>query len=55
MSFDCKLKITLPFDEAIEAKKYADTVIIINGCSTGPEETDKLISEKEGYSIYRDS
>ena len=53
-SFSCKLKIALPFEEAKEAKKHSNTVIIINGCLIGPEKTDELISKKEGYSIYKD-
>ena len=55
MGTSCKLSISLPFEEAEEAKKYINTVVIIDGCSTGPEETDELINKKEGYSVYKDS
>ncbi len=52
MSFDCGLTIDIPVDEALDAR--VGKVIIVAGCSTGPEDTDTLIEKKEGYSIYKE-
>lgn len=29
-------------------------VIIVDGCPTGPEPTDELVSKEPGYAIYRE-
>ncbi len=52
--FDCKLSIKISFEEGLEAKRNENNVIIINGCQTGPNPTDVLISKEKGYTIYRD-
>jgi hypothetical protein len=52
-SFDCKWAIDLSYEENLEAHKNGG-VIIINGCSKGPDSTDILVEEKDKYSIYRE-
>ena len=50
---DCQKTIDLPLEEAqrIEGLKR---VIIVDGCPTGPEPTDVLVSKETGYTIYKE-
>ena len=52
-SFNCKMVITLSYEENMEAHTN-EKIVIINGCSTGPDSTDILVEEKTGYSLYRE-
>lgn len=43
---------------ALDAGVYGDfsrqgLVIIVNGCKHGPEPTDVLVEEREGYKLYK--
>ena len=52
-SFNCSKVISLSIEEAQRAEGLK-RVIIIDGCETGPESTDTLVSKEKGYSIYRE-
>lgn len=53
-SLDCSETIELSFEEALRIHQN-DLVIIVDGCMTGPDPTDVLVSKKEGYSLYREN
>lgn len=52
-SFDCKWVIDLSYEENLKAHQNG-SMIIINGCSQGPDPTDILVEKKDKYSIYRE-
>ena len=53
MGFGCDLTIEMSVEEGLKARAEGK-IIIVAGCSAGPEDTDTLIEEKEGYSIYKE-
>lgn len=50
-SFDCRKTIDLSTEEAQRAEGL-HRVLIVDGCPTGPEPTDTLVSKESGYTIY---
>jgi hypothetical protein len=52
-SANCRLKIEIPAEEY--SLKENHEIIIVNNCKIGPEPTDILIKEKNGYKIYREN
>ena len=53
-SFSCNKVISLPLEEALRAEGLK-RVVIVDGCETGPEPTDTLVSKEKGYMIYREA
>lgn len=53
-SNSCRLTVDLPLDEAQRLSK-ADLVTIVDGCERGPEASDELVEEHEGYNVYREA
>ena len=53
-SFDCKLSIEVPFEEALKARAYRNNIIIIDGCQAGSDPGETLVRKENGYSIFRD-
>lgn len=53
-SFYCNKSIKIPYKINMEIRKNPNTIIIIDGCIKGPNKTDTLISEEQGYSIYEE-
>lgn len=55
-SRDCREVIDLPTNVLMAIKTGTpDQVIIVDGCPTGPEPTDVLVSKEPGYSIYKET
>lgn len=52
-SFNCKMAITLSLEDNFKAHSNGG-IVIVNGCRTGPDPTDILVIEKDGYSIYKE-
>ncbi len=44
-SFNCGMAITLSYEENLQAHKNGG-IVIVHGCSTGPNPTDILVEEK---------
>lgn len=45
---------------ALDAGVYSDfsrrgLIMIVNGCEHGPEPTDVLVEEREGYKLYKEA
>lgn len=53
--YDCREVIDLPMNVLTGIKTSTpDRIIIVDGCPTGPEPTDVLVSTEPGYTIYRE-
>ena len=50
-SFNCKLKVDLPLEEATEIQR-SGLVLIVKDCQVGPNPTDELKEERNSYSLY---
>jgi hypothetical protein len=48
------MAIDLSYEEGLTAHQNGG-IIIVNGCSIGPEPTDEFVEKKDGYSIYRET
>jgi len=53
-SFDCDGVITLSLEENMKIHTTPKQLIIVDGCSKGPDPTDTLVEKKDGYSIYKE-
>lgn len=53
-SFNCSKSIKISYEKSMEIRKNPNAIIIIDGCIRGPNKTDTLISEEQGYSIYEE-
>lgn len=53
-SHDCRRVIDLPVSVLMNIKNVSGRVVIVNGCSTGLEPTDVLVSAEPGYSTYQE-
>lgn len=54
-SFSRNKAITLSLEENLEIHIDPNQIIIVNGCSVGPDSTNELVEKKDGYSIYRET
>lgn len=54
-SFDCDKIINLSLEENLEIHIVANQIIIIDGCSIGPDSTDEFVEKKDGYSLYKET
>ncbi len=54
MGFDCEETIELPIGVLGDIKEDQWSIIIVDGCSFGPEPTDTLTSKNDGYSVYKE-
>jgi len=50
-SFRCIETIEAPFEELQKARTHG-SVLIAASCLHGPESTDRLVAEKDGYKVY---
>lgn len=50
----CVKSVRLPVDEALNIVRQEGLYVIVDGCSTGPSPTDKLVERRNGYSLYKE-
>ena len=52
-SWTCDKSITLPLEQCTKDREGGN-IIIVSDCEAGPDPTDVLVEEKDGYSIYKE-
>ena len=53
-SLECTMQVEVPLDEATRIMR-SGAVLIVAGCSHGPDSGDELLEHQTDFSLYRET